>query len=107
MSGDRGTPNLKIDRNSPSSLLSNNEEEEVVPNDQIAPFFSGEGYQALLCKCLSALDLKGPPPGEQSQETDTHPSNKSWGSGEFFPNQRLLAKVFLFPIFFERQLKAE
>lgn len=78
ISGDRGTPNPNMDERDEGEFLSNDEEEEVVPSDQIACFFNGEDYQV--------LDLKGLPPGEQSQELDTHLSNKTWGSREFLPN---------------------
>lgn len=41
-------------------FLSNNEDVEVVPTDQISHFCNVEDYQSLLCKCLSALELKDP-----------------------------------------------
>lgn len=107
ISKEGGTHDPNRDDKVKGEFLLNNEKEEVGTPDQIACFFNGKNYQALLCKCLSALDLKGPPPGEEPQGSDTHPENKTWGSREFFSHQSSTAKVFPFPIFFERQPKAE
>lgn len=88
-------------------FLSINEEEEIIPGEQINRFFTMDDYQQLLCKCVSALDLKGPLPPEASQSPDDDPNNAIKGCGEFFPFQLYSPKVFLLPIFFERQIKAE
>lgn len=51
-------------------FLSNDEEEEALEGEQITRFFNAEDFQYLLCKSLSALDLKGPPQ-EVSPRTQT------------------------------------
>lgn len=91
-------------------FLSNDEEEEPSDSEeQIVRFFSGEDYQSLLCKCISALDLKGPPTAESAQapDPDMDPQNIIKGRGDTFLAQSNNPKVFPLPIFFERQLKAE
>lgn len=91
-------------------FLSNDEEEEAPePGEQIIRFFNSDDYQSLLCKCISALDLKGTPPTDVAQppDSDIDPQNYIWGTGDIFPPQVTSPRVFPLPIFFERQLKAE
>lgn len=79
-------------------FLSSDEEEEIVQGDQISRFFSPKDYHSLLYKCLTAVDLKGPPQGAEAPKTDTDPKNKLWCSGDFFPQKvlRHLRRFFHF-----------
>lgn len=52
-------------------FLSIDEEVEVVQGDQIARLFSPGDYHSLLCKCITALDLKGPPQGAEAPVLDS------------------------------------
>lgn len=82
-----------------ADFLSNDKEEESPAGEKIARFFNAEEYQYLLCKSLSALELKGPPQEENPQELDTDPKNISKERGEYFPYQSSKEKVFPFLYF--------
>lgn len=90
--------------------LSNDEEVAVCPEESFSRFFSADDYQYLLCKSLSALELKPRLDGDKTKEPDFNPKtprNKYWGSADYFPQDSSVEKVFPFPVFFEKQLKAE
>lgn len=88
-------------------FLSDEEAEEADTPEASIRFFKFEDYQFLLTKTLSALEIQDASQGEDSRPSMTNPRNKTKGSKEFLPTQSVSPKVFPFPEFFERQIKAE